>query len=149
MRILGLDYGSKTMGVAVSDPLCLTARALEIIRRERESHMRGTLRRIDELVKEYGVSEIVLGYPLNMDDTVGERAEKSEELAEVLRNRTQLPVTLIDERLTTVEAIEIMDEVGISRADRPKYVDMIAAQIILQSYLDSMDKTCNRGSMPV
>lgn len=138
MRILGLDYGSKTMGVAISDPLLVTAQALEIIRRDKENHLRHTLQRIEELIAEYGVEKIVLGYPLNMDDTVGDRAAKSEELAKVLRRRTGLEVVLTDERLTTVEAIEIMEEAGIPRSDHGKYVDKIAAQIILQSYLNSL-----------
>lgn len=136
MRILGLDYGSKTMGVAVSDPLHITAQGLEIIRREKENHMRRTLARIEELIVEYDVGLIVLGYPLNMDDSRGPRAEASEELADTLTRRTGLEVILWDERLTTVEADEIMNEARIRREDRSRYVDKIAATLILQSYLD-------------
>ncbi|MBQ9333620.1 MAG: Holliday junction resolvase RuvX [Lachnospiraceae bacterium] len=136
MRILGLDYGSKTVGVAVSDPLHITAQGVEIIRREKENHLRKTLARIEELILEYDVGLIVLGYPLNMDDSRGARAEASEELADTLTRRTGLEVILWDERLTTVEADEIMSEAHIRREDRKQYVDKIAATIILQSYLD-------------
>ena len=136
MRIMGLDYGSKTVGVAVSDPLFITAQGVEIIRREKENHMRKTLARIEEMILQYEVGEIVLGYPKNMNDTIGPRAQLSEELADTLTRRTGLKVTLWDERLTTVEADEIMIEAGIRREDRKKYVDQIAATIILQSFLD-------------
>ena len=136
MRILGLDYGSKTVGVAVSDPLHITAQGVEIIRREKENHLRKTLARIEELISEYDVGLIVLGYPLNMDDSRGARAEASEALADSLTCRTGLEVILWDERLTTVEADEIMSEARIRREDRKQYVDKIAATIILQSYLD-------------
>ena len=125
MRILGLDFGSKTVGVAVTDPLGITAQGVEIIRREKETHMRPTFRRIGELIEYYGVESIVLGLPLNMDDTMGDRAEKF-----------SLPVFLVDERLTTVEADQAMEEAGIPRRDFKKYVDMIAAVIILRDYMN-------------
>lgn len=137
MRILGLDYGSKTVGVAVSDPLLLTAQGVGIIRRDRESKLRHTLARIQELTEKYGVERIVVGYPLHMNDEVGERARKSEEFADLVRRRTGLPVILWDERLTTVRALETMDELGIRDRERRKaLVDEIAAVFILQSYLD-------------
>ena len=138
MRILGLDYGSKTVGVAVSDPLGLTAQGLEIIRREKESKLRKTLARIEELAVEYGVEKIVLGYPKYLNNTEGERAEKTLEWKAMLERRTGLPVVLWDERLTTVAADRTMDEAGIREADRKEYVDMLAAQFILQGYLDSL-----------
>ncbi|MBQ8947836.1 MAG: Holliday junction resolvase RuvX [Lachnospiraceae bacterium] len=137
MRIMGLDYGSKTMGVALSDPLLITAQAHEIIRRPKDNHMRKTLARIEELIREYEVGEIVLGYPLNMDDSVGPRAVLSEQLADTLRRRTGLRVVLWDERLTTVEAHDIMDEAGLRASEHDEYVDKIAAALILQSYLDN------------
>ncbi len=140
MRIMGLDYGSKTVGVAISDPMLITAQGIEIIRRTKENHMRKTLARIEELITEYDVGEIVLGYPLNMDDTRGDRAVASEELADKLMRRTGLNVVLWDERLTTVEADEIMDEAGVSIKDRKKYVDKIAACVILQEYLDNTSR---------
>lgn len=135
MRIMALDFGSKTVGVAVSDPLLLTAQGIEIIRRKEENKLRKTLARIEELIVEYGVTKIVLGLPLNMDDTKGERAELSLQFKESLERRTGLTVTMWDERLTTVEADDIMNEAGIKGKDRKEYVDMIAAQIILEDYM--------------
>lgn len=137
MRIMGLDFGSKTVGVAISDPLLITAQAKEIIRREKENKLRKTLARIEELCVEYEVSEIVLGLPLHMNGDEGIRAQLSREFSESLQRRTGLPVHMLDERLTTVEADEIMKEVGIRRENRKEYVDMIAAQIILQDYLNN------------
>ncbi|MBP3879548.1 MAG: Holliday junction resolvase RuvX [Lachnospiraceae bacterium] len=137
MRILGLDFGSKTVGVAVTDPLGITAQGVEIIRREKETHMRPTFRRIGELIDYYGVESIVLGLPLNMDDTMGDRAEKTLAFKEELERKFSLPVFLVDERLTTVEADLAMEEAGISRRDFKKYVDMIAAVLILRDYMNS------------
>ena len=137
MRIMGLDYGSKTIGVAVSDPLGLTAQGVEIIRREEENKLRKSLRRVEELVKEYEVEEIVLGFPKNMNNTIGERAEKSLQLKETLERRLGLPVVMWDERLPTVEANRTLMETGVRRENRGKYVDMIAAVFILQGYLDA------------
>lgn len=137
MRIMGLDYGSKTIGVAVSDPMGLTAQGLEIIRREEENKLRKSLRKIEELAKEYQVEEIVLGFPKNMNNTIGERAEKSLQLKETLERRLGLPVIMWDERLTTVEADRTLIEAGVRRENRKKYVDMIAAVFILQGYLDA------------
>ena len=137
MRIMGLDYGSKTIGVAVSDPLGLTAQGVESIRREEENKLRKSLRRVEELVKEYEVEEIVLGFPKNMNNTIGERAEKSLQLKETLERRLGLPVVMWDERLTTVEANRTLMETGVRRENRGKYVDMIAAVFILQGYLDA------------
>lgn len=136
MRIMGLDYGSKTVGVAISDPLLLTAQPIEIIRRESENKLRRTLARIEELIKEYEVSEIVLGLPKNMDNSLGERAEKSIEFKDMLERRTGIKCTMWDERLTTVSAHKAMIEAGIRREDRGKYVDSIAAVFILQGFLD-------------
>lgn len=135
MRILGLDFGSKTVGVAISDPLLITAQGLEIIRRKEENKLRKTLARIEEIILEYGVTEIVLGYPKNMNDTEGERAKLSLEFKDMLERRTGLPVHMWDERLTTVEADNIMMEAGIRRENRKEYVDMIAAQLILEGYM--------------
>ena len=137
MRIMGLDYGSKTIGVAISDPLGITAQGIEIIRREEENKLRKSLRRVEELAKEYEVSEIVLGFPKNMNNTIGERAEKSLQLKETLERRLGLPVVMWDERLTTVEANRTLMETGVRRENRGKYVDMIAAVFILQGYLDA------------
>lgn len=133
---MGLDYGSKTMGVAVSDALQITAQGIEIINRKQENKLRQTLARIEELILEYEVEKIVLGFPKNMNDTEGERAEKSLALRDKLERRTGLPVVMWDERLSTVSAERTMMEAGIRREHRKEYVDKIAAAIILQGYLD-------------
>jgi len=134
---MGLDYGSKTVGVAISDELLLTAQGKEIIRRKEENKLRKTLARIEELIVEYGVEKIILGLPVNMDMTPSVRSELCLEFKDKIERRTGIPVTMWDERLTTVEADEIMDELGIRGRDRKEYVDMIAAQIILQDYLNN------------
>ncbi len=139
MRIMGLDYGSRTVGVAISDELFMTAQAKEIIRRKEENKLRRTLARIEELILEYDIREIVLGLPLHMDSSVGVRAEISMDFKDKLERRTGIPVVLLDERLTTVEADEIMDELGIRGKERKDYVDMIAAKVILQDYLNQRD----------
>jgi len=136
MRVMGLDFGSKTVGVAISDELLITAQGIEIIRRKEENKLRQTLARIEELILEYGVTEIVLGYPKNMNDTLGDRVQKTEEFKEKLERRTGLTVALWDERLTTVAADKLMMEAGIRREHRKDYVDQIAASFILQGYLD-------------
>jgi len=138
MRTMGLDFGSKTVGVAVSDPLGLTAQPVEIVRRKSENKLRQTLARLEELVKEYQVTRLVLGLPKNMNNTLGERAEKSLEFKEMLERRIGLPVVMWDERLTTVEAQRAMIEGGVRREDRGRYVDALAAVLILQGYLDSI-----------
>ncbi len=136
MRIMGLDFGSKTVGVAVSDSLLVTAQGVEIIPRNEENKLRRTLARIEELITEYEVEEIVLGLPKNMNATVGARAELTLEFKDKLERRTGLPVHMWDERLTTVAADKIMMETGVRRENRKQYVDMIAAVLILQGYLD-------------
>ena len=143
MRILGLDFGTKTVGVAVSDELLITAQGVEIIRRKAPAKLRQTLARIDELVGEYGVEKIVLGYPKNMNNTEGERCEKTQEFKEMLEKRTGLEVVLWDERLTTVSAHNAMMEMGIRRENRKEYVDEIAAIFILQGYLDFLSTQKN------
>ena len=146
MRIMGLDFGSKTVGVAVSDPLFLTAQGVEIVRREKENQLRKTLARIEELIGEYEVGEIVLGLPMNMNGSEGVRVELTREFQEKLERRTGLPVHLYDERLTTVMADNAMMEAGIRREDRKEYVDRIAAQLILQGYLDRRAAEMKQGN---
>ena len=124
MRIMGLDYGSKTVGVAVCDPLGITAQTVETITRKDENKLRQTLARIEALALEYGVERIVLGYPKNMNNTLGDRAKKSEELKEALERRTGLPVVLWDERLTTVAAERVLMESGVRREHRKESVDL-------------------------
>lgn len=140
LRIMGLDYGQATVGVAVSDELLLTAQGIEVIRRKEENKLRQTLQRIEALIKEYDVELIVLGYPKNMNNTIGERAEKSEQFKEMLQRRTNLPVVLWDERLTTVSAHNAMIEGNVRREKRAKVVDKVAAVLILQGYLDSRNQ---------
>ena len=138
MRILGLDYGSKTVGVAVSDPLRLTAQSVETIWSKQENKLRQTLARIEELAAEYQAEKIVLGLPKNMNNTIGERAEKTLEFREMLERRTGLPVVMWDERLTTVEAERTLMEASVRRENRKQYLDQLAAVFILQGYLDSL-----------
>jgi len=140
MRVMGLDYGSKTVGVAISDPLGITAQGIETIERKEENKLRRTLARIEELVKEYEVEKIVLGLPKNMNNTLGERAEKTLEFKGMLERRIGIPVLMWDERLTTVEAERTLIESKVRREDRKKYVDKIAAVFILQGYLDSIGR---------
>ena len=119
MRIMGLDFGSKTVGVAISDELLLTAQGIEIIERKEENKLRRTLARIEELIVEYGVEGIVLGLPKNMNNSLGERAELSMMFKEKLERRTGLPVVMWDERLTTVAADRAMMEAGVRREHIP------------------------------
>ena len=136
-RILGLDYGTKTVGVAISDPLLLTAQELETITRQRPSALRHTLVRIKEICDEYQVEKIILGYPRNMDDSEGFRCEETLEFKKLLEKRVDIPIELLDERLTTVYADEILEESGVAKKDRKKVIDQSAAAIILQDYLDN------------
>ena len=147
MRLMGLDYGSKTVGVAVSDPLGLTAQGVETVWRKQENKLRQTMARIEELISEYQVERIVLGYPKNMNNTVGERAVKSLEIKEKLEKRTGLPVVMWDERLTTAEAERTLMETGVRRENRKQFLDQMAAVLILQGYLDrmNMNKDENNG----
>lgn len=145
MRIMGLDYGSKTVGVAVCDPLGITAQTVETITRKDENKLRRTLARIEALAKEYEIEQIVLGYPKNMNNTIGERAQKTEDLKEALERRTGLPVILWDERLTTIAAERVLMESGVRREYRKESVDQIAAALILQGYLDHLSMTKKDG----
>ena len=138
MRIMGLDYGTKTVGVAISDALGLTAQGIETIERKEENKLRRTCARIEELIREYEVEKIVLGFPKHMNNDVGERAEKSLEFKAMLERRTGLEVVMWDERLTTVAAERRLIESKVRREDRKKYIDKIAAVFILQGYLDSL-----------
>lgn len=136
MRIMGLDYGSVTVGVALSDELLFTAQGFEVIRRKQENKLRQTYQRIEALAAEYEVGQIVVGYPKHLNNSVGERAIKSEEFAENLRRRTGLPVVLWDERFTTVTAHRVLDLASTGLKEKQQVVDKVAAAIILQNYLD-------------
>ncbi len=135
MRILGLDYGSKTVGVAMTDVLGMTVQPYKTIQRDRESKLRQTLSEIAEIVEQYQIEKIVMGLPLNMDDTEGDRASKTRDFAEKLKLRVAVPIEFTDERLTTMEAEEILDQSGIPRSEQKKVIDQVAAQLILEQYL--------------
>ena len=138
MRIMGLDCGSKTVGVAMSDPLGITAQAVETIWRKDENKLRKTCARIEELISEYEVERIVLGLPKHMNNDLGERAQKALAFGEMVKRRTGLEVVMWDERLTTVEAERTLIENNVRRENRKQYIDKIAAVFILQGYLDSI-----------
>ncbi|MBR1893564.1 MAG: Holliday junction resolvase RuvX [Lachnospiraceae bacterium] len=141
MKYIGLDYGSKTVGVALTDETGTIARSVEIVRRENEKRLRRTCARIESIIVENHVDEIVIGLPLNMDGSEGERAEKAREFAEMLGRRTGMVVHMVDERLTTVEADEIMDANAIKdRRERKSKVDSIAAAVILQDFINEKAK---------
>ncbi|MCI9024198.1 MAG: Holliday junction resolvase RuvX [Dorea sp.] len=138
MRIMGLDYGSKTVGVAISDSLGITAQGIETICRKEENKLRKTCARIEALIEEYQVERIVLGLPKHMNNEIGDRAKLSIEFGEMLRRRTGLEVVMWDERLSSVEAERVLIESKVRRENRKQYIDKIAAVFILQGYLDSI-----------
>ncbi len=136
MRIMGLDVGSKTVGVAISDPLGWTAQGIEIIKIDEELGEFG-LERVKQLVEEYRVEKIVVGLPKNMNNTIGPRAEASLAYGDMLKEQLQLPVDFQDERLTTVQAERMLvEQANTSRSKRKKVIDKLAAVMILQNYLD-------------
>ncbi|MBO8163894.1 MAG: Holliday junction resolvase RuvX [Brevibacillus sp.] len=134
MRILGLDVGERTIGVAVSDELGWTAQGVETIRRQSEEQ---DFQRLQSLIDHYRVSEIVVGLPKNMNGTVGPRGESCQRFARRLAERVQLPVHLWDERLTTMAAEKMLVTADVSRKKRKQVIDKMAAVIILQGYLDA------------
>ncbi len=136
MRLMALDYGSKTVGVALCDEILHTAIPFETIFRESENKLRKTIRRIEEIIKEKNIDKIILGRPLNMDGSVGLRVEKCEYFANMLYKRTNIEIIWQDERLTTVEADEILEENGIKKSERKKYIDQVAAMLILREYIN-------------
>ncbi len=135
MRVMGLDYGSATVGVAISDSMGLTAQPVETIHRKGENKLRRTYARLRELIDEYEVGEIVVGLPKHMNGELGDRAERSMEFAKELETKVGLPVALWDERMTTQAAAQVLDAGGVHREDQKKYVDKLAASLILQGYL--------------
>ena len=145
MRIMGLDFGAKTVGVAVSDPLGITAQGIEVIERKSENKLRRTYARIEELAVEYEVERFVVGLPLHMDAAESERSTRSREFAADLERRTGRPVVMWDERLTTVAADRVLEEAGIRRDRRKEHIDAIAASFILQSYMDYLKNSENDG----
>lgn len=136
MRIMGLDVGSKTVGVAISDPLGFTAQGLEIIQINEEKEQFG-FERLTELVEQYKVDKFVIGLPKNMNNTSGPRVDASRAYGEKIAELFQIPVDYQDERLTTVAAERMLiEQADISRSKRKKVIDKLAAQLILQNYLD-------------
>ncbi len=140
-----MDYGSKTVGVAVSDGLGWTAQALETITRKDTNKLRRTLARIEELVAEYNVERIVLGFPKHMNNDEGDRCAATEAFKVMLERRTGLPVILQDERMSTVSAERILMEGGVRRENRKAYVDKMAAAFILQTYMDRINREQKLG----
>lgn len=139
MRIMGLDVGSRTVGVAISDAFGWTAQGIETIKIHEESLEYG-LERIDELVKEHNVTEFVVGFPKNMNNSIGPRAEASEHYAKLLTDKYHFPVTLWDERLTTMAAERMLIDADVSRKKRKLVIDKMAAVMILQGYLDRKNR---------
>ncbi len=137
MAVLGLDYGEKTVGIACTDALGMTVQPLETVFRKEENKLRKTCARIEELIKERQADCIVMGLPLNMDGSESERSAKTREFQAMLIRRTGLPVILHDERLTTVEADEILRGMDVPQSERKAYIDKIAAALILEDYLNS------------
>lgn len=138
MRIMGLDYGAKTVGVAISDELLLTAQPVETITRTRETKLRQTLSRIEKLIEEYQVEKVIVGLPKKLNNEEGDRCEKTREFAQLVEQRSGLEVVFWDERLTTVEADAILSEGGVAKEHRKEYIDKVAASLILKGYLDSI-----------
>lgn len=139
LRILGLDYGDKTVGVALSDPFGWSAQGLEVIRRNSENEYKQSLGRIEEIIKEYGVEKIVLGYPINLDGSISERCLKTQSYKERLERRfPKVSVILWDERFSTAAAARFLSEAGLNNIKRKDVIDKMAAVYILQGYLDSI-----------
>ena len=136
MRLMGLDYGNIHVGVALSDELCVTAYPLEVIKRMDTNKLRKTFARIEEIAREYKVDKIIVGLPLNMDDSESELSKSVMEFSDNIKRRTGLPVELWDERLSTFEATDILKEAGVRYQDRKNYIDKIAASFILRRYME-------------
>jgi putative holliday junction resolvase len=142
LRIMGLDYGDKRIGVAISDSLGLTAQAKGVIKRR---DLNTDLDCLKEYISEYDIEEIIVGLPINMDGSSGFRADRTTEFVNFLKKRLELSIKLWDERLSTVEAERLLLEADIGRAERKKIIDQVAAAIILQSYLDAINYQNRKG----
>lgn len=133
MRSMGLDVGTKTIGVALSDPLGWTAQGLEVVRR---TSLERDMQRLKEIISSYEVGQIIIGMPRNMDGSYGPKALEIQEFAGVVEDKTGLPIIFQDERLSTVAAQRTLIEADVSRSKRKKVIDKMAAVVILQGYLD-------------
>ena len=138
MIIIGIDYGEKRIGVAKSDPLGLLAHGITTIEWDRD--IEKPINQIQQIVIQHNVEKVILGLPMNMDDTEGEKAIKVRDFADVLKKRINIPVEFYDERLSTVEAHDIIHMQGKKTGKNKKRIDMVAACVILQSYLDNMKR---------
>jgi putative holliday junction resolvase len=136
MRIMGLDYGTKTIGVAISDPLCYTAQGIETITRKDPKNLIDSMKRIQELIATYQVTEILVGMPINMNNTEGERVQGTNYFVNKLKNELEIPISTFDERLSTIAANRILEEANVQVHKRKDVIDKIAASLILQTYLD-------------
>lgn len=139
-RVIGLDYGDKTIGVALSDPSKLIASPFETITRTKKNHLRKSLNRLNEIILQYNVNLIVLGLPILLDGSIGDRASITLDFKNKLERKFNIEVVLVNETLTTKEADTILDDGKIKSLDKKKYIDKIAASIILQEYLDNRSK---------
>ena len=144
MRVMGLDYGAKTCGIAISDENGIIAQPLTVIERERPTKLRQTCAAIEKLITEYEVEKLVLGYPVLLNGDKSERAAATDEFKEMLERRTGLPVILVDERLTTAEADRILEATGVAQSSRKQHIDKMAAAIILQNYLDGISNKAQK-----
>lgn len=140
LRIMGLDFGSKTVGVAISDPFGWTAQGIETIHRKDENNLVKTIERLLELIKQYDVEQIVLGMPKNMNNTLGERVEKTIAFQKRLQKVIQMPIITWDERLSTIGAMRTLVEADVSKKKQKEVIDKMAAVYILQGYLNSIQK---------
>lgn len=145
MRIMGLDYGTKTIGVAISDGLGWTAQGIETITRRQESDLKPSIARLIELCEAYDVHKIIVGLPKNMDNTEGERVRSTEYFVGRLSQGTEIPIEYVDERLSTISADRILEEGEVRRDKRKEHIDKIAACFILQSYLDTVNNQKNEN----
>ncbi|WP_085523271.1 Holliday junction resolvase RuvX [Tuberibacillus sp. Marseille-P3662] len=135
MKIMGLDYGDRTVGVAVSDALGLTAQGIETIRHHPDDQA-ALFERLKQLIDEHDIYKIIVGLPKNMNNTIGERGEITKDFSETLETTFTVPIELVDERLTTMAAERTLLSADVSRKKRKKVIDKMAAMLILQSYLD-------------
>lgn len=137
MKYLGLDLGTKTVGIAISDALRITAQGLEVFKFQ-ENHYVRAIERVLELIKEHNITKVILGYPKNMDGSIGDSGKRSENFLKRLEEKTDIDIILWDERLSTAEVQKILISADVKRKNRKNVVDKLAAQVILQSYLDSI-----------
>lgn len=138
MRVMGLDYGTKTIGIAISDPLGLIAQAIETVTRNQESDLKPSMARINELITEYSIEKVIVGLPKNMNNSEGERVSSTKYFVGRLSGVVEIPIEYVDERLSTIAADRVLEEGQVRKAQRKEHIDKIAAAFILQTYLDTL-----------